>query len=71
MQIDKSQILELLKSRGDHDKALQAESELPDQVDPQAHAGLLEKFGIDPQELLGNLPGDLGGKLGGLGGLGG
>jgi hypothetical protein len=71
MQIDKSQIIELLKSRGDQDKAAQADSELPDQVDPQAHAGLLENLGIDPQDLLGNLPGDLGGKLGGLGGLGG
>ena len=68
MQIDKSQIIELLKSRGEHDKAAQAESELPDQVDPQAHAGLLEKLGIHPQDLLGSLPGDLGGKLGGLGG---
>jgi hypothetical protein len=70
MQIDKSQIIELLKSRGDHDQAAQADAELPDQVDPQAHAGILEKFGIDPQDLLGNLPGGLGDKLGGLGGLG-
>ena len=70
MQIDKSQIIELLTSRGEHDKAAQAKSELPDQVDPQEHAGLLEKLGIDPKDLLGSLPGDLGGKLGGLGGLG-
>jgi hypothetical protein len=70
MNIDKSQIIELLKSRGENDKASQAESELPDKVDPQAHAGLLEKLGIDPKDLLGNLPGGLG-KLGGLGGLGG
>ena len=69
MQIDKSQIIELLKSRGDHDKAAQADSELPDQVDPEQHAGLLEKLGIDPKDLLKNLPGDLGGKLGGMGGL--
>jgi hypothetical protein len=68
MQIDKSQIIELLKSRGEHDKAAQAESELPGQVDPQADGGLLEKLGINPQDLLGDLPGDLGGKLGGLGG---
>jgi hypothetical protein len=68
MQIDKSQIIELLKSRGEHDKASQAESELPDKVDPQADGGLLEELGINPQDLLGNLPGDLGGKLGGLGG---
>ena len=68
MQIDKSQIIDLLKSRGEHDKAAQAESELPGQVDPRADGGLLEKLGINPEDLLGNLPGDLGGKLGGLGG---
>jgi hypothetical protein len=25
---------------------------LPDQVDPERHSGLLEKFGLKPQELL-------------------
>ena len=70
MEIDKSQIIELLKSRGDDAKASQADSELPDKVDPEAHAGLLSKLGIDPQDLLGKLGGlgGLGGKLGGLGG---
>jgi hypothetical protein len=67
MQIDKSQILEFLKSRGDNDKAAQAESELPDQVDTDQHAGLLSKLGINPADLLGKLPGGLGDKLGGLG----
>ncbi|WP_258803932.1 hypothetical protein [Pseudarthrobacter sp. NS4] len=67
MQIDKSQILELLKSRGDHNKAAQAEGELPDQVDTDQHADLLSKFGINPADLLGKLPGGLGDKLGGLG----
>ncbi len=67
MQIDKSQIIELLRSRGDHDQAAQAESEVPDKVDPQNDAGLLEKLGINPQDLIGQLPGGLGG-LGGLGG---
>ena len=68
MQIDKSQIISLLQSRGDHDKAAQAESDLPDQVDPEADAGLLGKLGLDPQDLLGQLPGGLGKTLGGLGG---
>jgi hypothetical protein len=66
MQIDKNQIIELLKSRGDHDKAAQAQSELPDTVDTEGHADLLGKLGIDPQDLVGNLPGGLGDKLGGL-----
>ncbi|MDQ0616264.1 hypothetical protein [Arthrobacter globiformis] len=67
MQIDKSQILEFLRSRGDNDKAAQAENELPDQVDTDQHAGLLSQFGINPADLLGKLPGGLGDKLGGLG----
>jgi hypothetical protein len=64
MQIDKEQVLELLRSRGDHDKAQQAEQELPDQVDTDQHAGMLQKFGLDPKELLGGLGGGLGGMLG-------
>jgi hypothetical protein len=75
MQIDKNQILELLRSQGDQDKASQAESELPDQVDTEQHAGLLPRLGINPAELLSRLPGGLGDKLPGglgdkLGGLG-
>jgi hypothetical protein len=53
MQIDKNQILELLRSQGQHDKAQQAEGELPDQVDTDQHAGLLERLGINPSQLLG------------------
>ena len=67
MQIDKSQIIDLLKSRGEHDKAAQAESDLPNKVDPEADRGLLEKLGIDPKDLLKDLPGGLGKTLGGLG----
>jgi hypothetical protein len=67
VQIDKSQILELLRNQGDHDKAAQADSELPDQVDTDQHAGILSKLGINPADLLGKLPGGLGDKLGGLG----
>jgi hypothetical protein len=66
MQIDKAQILELLRSQGDNDKAAQADSELPDQVDTEQHAGLLSNLGINPADLLGKLPGGLGDKLGGF-----
>ncbi|MFP3462723.1 hypothetical protein R5O87_17930 [Arthrobacter globiformis] len=67
MQIDKSQILEFLRSQGDNDKAAQADSQLPDQVDTDQHSGLLSQLGINPADLLGKLPGGLGDKLGGLG----
>lgn len=64
MEIPKDKILDLLRQRGEDDKAAQADQELPDQVDTEQHRGLLEKIGIDPKDLLGNLPGGLGGKLG-------
>jgi predicted PhzF superfamily epimerase YddE/YHI9 len=52
MQIDKGTILDLLRERGQQDQASQAEQELPDQVDTEQHADLLQRFGLDPQELL-------------------
>ena len=64
MQIDKSQLLDLIKSKAGDGKAQQADAELPDKVDTDQHAGLLSKYGIDPKELLGKF----GGGLGGLGG---
>jgi hypothetical protein len=52
VQIDKSMILDLLRERGQQDQASQAEQELPDQVDTDQDSGLLQRFGLDPQELL-------------------
>ena len=59
MKVDKDMVLKLLRSRGEEEKAAQAERELPDQVDQDEHGGLLQKFGVNPK--------DLAGKLGGLG----
>jgi len=64
MQIDKQQIIDMLKSRGDDDRAQRAQTELPDKVDTEKDSDLLSKFGVDPKDLLGKLPGGLGG-LGG------
>jgi hypothetical protein len=61
MEIPKDKILELLRSRGEQDKAEQANSELPDTVDTGKHAELLSKLGIDPNDLLGNIAGGLSG----------
>ena len=52
LQLDKNMVLDLLRERGQQDQASQAEQELPDQVDTDQHAGLLQKFGLDPQELI-------------------
>lgn len=60
MEIPKEKIIELLKSRGDHQQADQADGELPDQVDTDKHSGLLSKFGVDPKDFLGGLGDKLG-----------
>jgi hypothetical protein len=52
VQLDKNMILDLLRERGQQDQASQAEQELPDRVDTDRDAGLLQRFGLDPQELL-------------------
>ena len=63
MQIPKDQIGSLIESRMGGQSAQQAAQELPDQVDHEQHAGLLQKYDIDPQELLQKFGG------GGLGNL--
>lgn len=63
MEIPKEQILDLLKQRGDNDKAEKAKDELPDTVDTERDSGILDKLGMDPKDLLGGL-GGAAGKLG-------
>jgi hypothetical protein len=52
VKIDKQQIVELLRERGEHDKAAQAEQQLPQQVDHEEHSDLLNQLGVEPQEVL-------------------
>jgi hypothetical protein len=60
VKIDRQRIIDLLRNRGDHDKADQAESELPEQVDTDEHAEKLSKLDIEIR--------DLGAGAGGIGG---
>jgi hypothetical protein len=62
MNIDKSQIIELLRSKGDEAKAQQAENDLPDKVDTDEHKGILDSLGLDVGDLAKLVPG-----IGGLG----
>ena len=64
MEIPKDKIIELIRQRAGGEQADQAGKELPEQVDPEKHADLLAKFGIDPKDLLGGGLGDVAGKLG-------
>ncbi len=60
MNIPKDKILDMIRSRGDHDQADKADAELPDQVDTDQHGDLLRKFNIDPKDLAGGLGDKLG-----------
>lgn len=57
MQIDKETVLSLLREQGKDQEAEQARSELPDEVDTDRDAGMLQRFGIQPDELLNRFTG--------------
>jgi hypothetical protein len=59
MQISKDQLMDLIRSHGDDQKTAQAEQELPPEIDTDRDRNLLDKFGIDPQELLSRFKGDI------------
>ena len=67
MNIDKDTILNMLRGNGQDAEADRAQQELPDQVDTDEHAGLLEKFGLNPADLMAQFTGGQGGD-GGIGG---
>jgi hypothetical protein len=59
VEIPKDKILDLIREQGKSDQVQQAEQELPDKVDPERHAGLLQKFGLEPQDVLSKLGVDI------------
>ncbi len=59
MEFSKDQVLEFMREQGSSDQVSQAEQQLPDQVDTERDAGLLSRFGIDPQDLLTKFGGNL------------
>ena len=51
MEIDKGEVVHMLRSRGEHDKAQQVDCALPRHVDTDKDAGLLHTFDINVHEL--------------------
>lgn len=51
MEIPKAMIVERIRSRSGAEKASQADDELPDKIDTDTDAELLQKYDIDPSEL--------------------
>jgi len=66
MNVDKDTILNMLRSNGQDADADRAQQDLPDQVDTDQDAGLLDKFGINPADLIAKFTG--GAEGGGIGG---
>ena len=64
MQIDKETVLNLMQEQGKTQEVDQARQELPDQIDTDRDAGLLDRFGINPQDLMSRFGG--GGGIPGL-----
>ena len=62
MQIDKQQIIQFLQQQGRQDQQQQADRELPQQVDTDKpeHQNLLQKYGINVQDLISQFGGRFG-----------
>ena len=60
MEIDKQEIIDALRGRGEDELADQAEAELPDPVDTEDHRAKLDQLGINPADLIGGIAGTFG-----------
>jgi hypothetical protein len=53
LHVDKNEVVDLLRSRGEHDKAASVQCALPRHVDTEADAGLLHQFDVNVSDLKG------------------
>lgn len=52
MELDKQDVIDLLRKEGKNEQVQKAIQELPDKIDHEQHAEMLQqKFGIDPGKL--------------------
>ncbi|HEY5661899.1 MAG TPA: hypothetical protein VIR59_14030 [Gaiellaceae bacterium] len=52
MELEKQDVIDLLRKEGKNEHVQKAMEELPDKIDHEQHAELLErKFGVDPGKL--------------------
>lgn len=56
MLTERKVVVRALRSRGDHDRALQAECSLPQWVDLEEDAGLLQQVDVEVSELQADRP---------------
>ena len=51
MQLDKAFVIEELRKAGKDEHVQKALDELPEKIDHDEHAAMLQKFGLDPGKL--------------------
>jgi hypothetical protein len=52
MELDKQDVVDLLREEGKDEHVQKAFQELPEKIDPEQHAQMVEqKFGLDPGKL--------------------
>ena len=51
MELEKQDVIDLLRKEGKNEHVQKAMEELPDKIDHEQHAQQLEKFGLDPGKL--------------------
>ena len=56
MRVDKTEIIEMLRARGEHDRATSADCALPRQVDTETDAGLLHEYDVHVHEIAASVP---------------
>ena len=56
MQVSKETVVAFIRERGDEERAVLAESELPDRIDLPKDDDLVTKYGVQPIDLSGDEP---------------
>jgi hypothetical protein len=55
VELDKQELVKLLRTQGDNDTADQVESRLPDQIDTDRDGAALDELGLDRTQLMSKL----------------
>jgi hypothetical protein len=64
VELDKQELVRVLRTGGDNDTADRVESELPDRIDTDRDGGALEAVGLDRTQLMAKLAaGGFGGSI--------
>jgi hypothetical protein len=57
VKLDKQELVRMLRTEGDNDAADRVESQLPDEIDTNAHGDALDAVGLNRTELMNKLAG--------------